>query len=114
MKNSEKPSKEKTSSESKKKEEKLDYNPNITEHDKDILAQKNVHGDGGDDQQLRDRKTEIDFEGNELDVPGRTQAKKSNTGYRDEENQLFSQGGDDKDNLEEDNPRIEDNPKNSK
>lgn len=108
MKNSETYSKETQQSKSTKenKEEKLPYNPNITEHDKDILSQKNVHGDGGDDQQLRDRVDKVDFAGKDLDVPGRNQAKKSNTGLRDEENQLFSQGGDSKDNLEEDNPRI--------
>lgn len=105
MKNSEKSSENKSSKDSKKKDEKLPYNPNITEHDKDILQQKNIHGDGGDDQQLRDRKEEVDFAGKDLDVPGRNKAKKSNTGFRDEENQLFSQGGDDKNNLEEDNPR---------
>ena len=35
------------------KREDLPYNPNVTEHDKDILRQDNIHGDGGDDQQLR-------------------------------------------------------------
>ena len=33
----------------KNKDEKLPYNPNVTEHDRDILSQKNIHGDGGDD-----------------------------------------------------------------
>ena len=106
MKNREKSTDRKNSSESKTKEEKLSYNPNITQHDKDILDQNNIHGDGGDDQQLIDRKEKVDFAGKDLDIPGRNQAKKSNTGFRDEENQLFSQGGDDKDNLEEDKPRI--------
>ncbi|WP_026450007.1 hypothetical protein [Aequorivita capsosiphonis] len=104
MKDTEKKSESKTS-EFKKKDENL-YNPDITEHDKDILSQKNVHGDGGDDQQLRDRKKKVDFAGKDLDVPGRNQAKKSKTGFRDEENQLFSQGGEDNNELEEDNPRI--------
>lgn len=107
MKDTEKSSGNKTSSKSfNKKDEKLDYNPNITEHDMDILSQENIHGDGGDDQQLRDREKKVDFAGKDLDVPGRNQAKKSNTGIRDEENQLFSQGGDDKDNLEENERRI--------
>lgn len=85
-----------------KEEDNLPYNPNITEHDKDMLAQNNIHGDGGDDQQLRDRKDKVDFAGEDLDIPGRNQAKKSNTGYRDEENQLFSQGGEDNEKLEQD------------
>ncbi|CAM3415927.1 hypothetical protein [Aequorivita lipolytica] len=103
MKNSEKHSSPKKQSEIKGENENLPYNPNITEHDKDILSQKNIHGDGGDDQQLRDRKQKVDFEGKDLDVPGRSQAKKSNgNGLRDEENKLFSQGGEDNESLEQD------------
>ena len=89
----------------KNKDEKLPYNPNVTEHDRDILSQKNIHGDGGDDQQLKDRKEKIDFEGRDLDVPGREQAKKNKgNGLRDEENKLFSQGSEDNENLEQDKP----------
>ena len=90
---------------SKKQDKKeLKYNPNVTEHDKDILKQKNIHGDGGDDQQLRERKDKVDFEGSGLDVPGREKAKKQKGNQlRDEENQLFSQGGETKENLEQDN-----------
>ena len=98
--------KEKSTLDTQNKNEKLPYNPNITEHDKEILSQDNIHGDGGDDQQLRDRETKVDFAGEDLDIPGRNQAKKTKTWLRDEENQLFSQGGDTKDNLEEDNLRI--------
>ncbi len=88
-----------------KENEKLPYNPNVTVHDKDMLSQKNIHGDGGDDQQLRDRKQQVDFAGKDLDVPGREQAKKANgNGLRDEENKLFSQGGEDNENLEQDKP----------
>jgi len=89
----------------KNKDEKLPYNPNVTEHDKDILSQKNIHGDGGDDQQLKDRKEKVDFAGKDLDVPGREQAKKNKgNGLRDEENKLFSQGSEDNENLEQDKP----------
>jgi hypothetical protein len=103
MKNSKTTSERKIDSD-KKKEEKLPYNPDVTEHDKDMLSQKNIHGDGGDDQQLRDREEKVDFEGKDLDVPGRNQAKKSKTGLRDEENKLFSQGGEGNENLEQDEP----------
>ncbi len=96
---------EKNTSNKKTKDEKLLYNPNVTERDKDILSQKNIHGDGGDDQQLRDRTEKVDFEGKDLDVPGRKQAKKSNgNGLRDEENKLFSQGGEENESLEQDKP----------
>ncbi|WP_310992007.1 hypothetical protein [Aequorivita marina] len=105
---------DKTTKSSSNKEENPTYNPDLTKHDKDILKQKNIHGDGGDDQQLHDRKKKVDFTGKNLDVPGRQHAKKSKTGYRDEENQLFSQGGEDNENLEADNPRIEDTPSNTK
>lgn len=87
------------------KDEKLPYNPNVTEHDRDILSQKNIHGDGGDDQQLKDREEKVDFAGKDLDVPGREQAKKNKgNGLRDEENKLFSQGSEDNENLEQDKP----------
>lgn len=87
------------------KDEKLPYNPNVTEHDRDILSQKNIHGDGGDDQQLKDRNEKVDFAGKDLDVPGREQAKKNKgNGLRDEENKLFSQGSEDNENLEQDKP----------
>ncbi|WGF91230.1 hypothetical protein [Aequorivita marisscotiae] len=96
----------------KKKEnttnENLPYNPEVTDHDKDILNQKNIHGDGGDDQQLKDRKNKVDFEGKDLDIPGRSKAKKQNNpnGLRDEENQLHSQGGESKNNLERDDAAL--------
>ena len=60
------------------KKENLKYNPEITNQDKAILNQDNIHGDGGDDLQLRDRKNKVDFAGKDLDIPGRTQAKKGN------------------------------------
>ncbi len=101
MKTSEKNSATKKS----KKDENLSYNPNLTKHDKDILLQKNIHGDGGDDQQLRDRAEKVDFKGEDLDVPGRDQAKNSTgKGLRDEENKLFSLGGENNESLEQDKP----------
>jgi hypothetical protein len=86
----------------KTSKENLPYNPNITKHDKDLLRQENIHGDGGDDQQLRDRKEKVDFSGDDLDVPGSNWATKdkSQSGLPDEENQLYSQGGDSKEDLE--------------
>lgn len=76
------------------KNDKEKYNAELTQHDKDILKQDHVHGDGGDDQQLKDRQKPVDFTGSNLDVPGRTQAKKGNgpVGLNDEENKVHSQG----------------------
>ena len=84
------------------------YNSDITEHDKDILNQANIHGDGGDDQQLRDRKKEVDFAGSDLDIPGREDAKKGHgpKGLKDEENGHYSQGIDSKNNLERDDAAL--------
>tara|TARA_R100000353_G_scaffold176130_2_gene149761 strand:- start:61219 stop:61545 length:327 start_codon:yes stop_codon:yes gene_type:complete len=91
-----------------KTEENLPYNPEVTKHDKDILKQENIHGDGGDDQQLRDRNKKVDFEGEDLDIPGSTQARKQNNkpGLPDEENHLYSQGGDRKENLDRDDSAL--------
>lgn len=105
MKNQEHTPKHSTSSKVEKKEEKLPYNPKVTKHDLDILSQEHIHGDGGDDQQLRDRSEKVDFEGKDLDVPGRNRSKKpTGNGLRDEENELFSQGSEDNENLEQDKP----------
>ena len=84
-----------------KKEEK--YNSEITEQEKEMLNQENVHNDGGDDQDLNQRKKDVDFVGNDLDVPYSDKAKKNNgpSGLKDEENDLYSQGGNNND-LEED------------
>jgi hypothetical protein len=92
----------------KTSKENLPYNPNITKHDKDLLRQENIHGDGGDDQQLRDRKQKVDFEGKDLDIPGSKRAEKENnaSGLPDEENHLYSQGGDSKENLERDDAAL--------
>ncbi len=96
----------KTEEESKKR--KISYNAEITKQDKEILNQDNIHGDGGDDQFLKDRKEKVDFAGEDLDVPGRNTAKKGNgpKGLKDEENGLYSQGSDSKNNLERDDAAI--------
>jgi len=80
------------------------YNSDITKHDLEVLGQDNIHGDGGDDQQLKERAQKIDFSGKNLDVPGSTKAKKGQgpNKLNDEENKLHSQGGDSNENLERD------------
>ena len=86
--------------------EKLPYNPEITKEDKEMLRHdnKNIHSDGGDDRDLKERKEDIDFAGKDLDIPGRNTAQKGNGAYglNDEENKLHSQGGERKNNLERD------------
>ncbi len=89
--------------------EKNTYNSDITEHDKDILGDKNrnLRTDGGDDALLDDsnRAQPVDFEGKDLDIPGRTLPEdRSKKKLKDEENQLYSQGGPGNDHLEETDP----------
>lgn len=87
-----------------KKKKDPNYNSDITKHDLDILGSKNenLRKDGGDDQQLIDRDNPVDFEGEDLDIPGRTLPEdRSKKKLKDEENQLYSQGGSDNDALEE-------------
>lgn len=78
---------------SKEKKEKL-YNSNITKEDKKVLGDKtgNIHSDGGDDAQLKNRKKPVDFAGKDLDVPGRTLPEdRDKRDFKDEENQLYSE-----------------------
>ncbi len=80
------------------------YNSDVTKHDLELLGQDHIHGDGGDDQQLKERAQKIDFTGKNLDVPGSNTAKKGQGSNKlnDEENKLHSQGGDSNENLERD------------
>jgi len=79
------------------------YNSEITPQERERLNQENVHTDGGDDENLRKRKRKPDFEGKDLDVPYSDKAKKNRgpNGLKDEENGMYSQGGNNND-LEED------------
>jgi len=96
-----------SNTENKLKNEKNEtsYNADITAEDLKILGQdfeNNIRQDGGDDISLINRKEEVDFSGKDLDVPGRNAASKKTTNrIKDEENMLYSQGGESKENLEE-------------
>lgn len=88
-------------------EKNLSYNPEVTKEDLDALQHDNIHTDGGDDEFLRERIKKVDFTGSDLDVPGSKTARElRKKGMPDEENQLFSQGGPDKENLEEDDSAL--------
>lgn len=79
------------------------YNPNITKEDLQALGEKkrNLRSDEGDDEQLRDRNRKVDFEGKNLDVPSRTLPEdRSKEELKDEENQHYSIGGDNHQDLE--------------
>lgn len=90
--------------ETKKDNETKNYNPKITEQDKNKLGERTVQqrtDQQGDDAQLSDREKPVDFTGKQLDVPGRTLPSERNTKLKDEENQLYSQGGGHNDHLED-------------
>lgn len=88
-------------------EKDLLYNPEVTKEDLESLQHENIHTDGGDDEFLRERIKKVDFTGSDLDVPGSKTARElRKKGMPDEENQLFSQGGSDKENLEEDDSAL--------
>ncbi|HEY5826557.1 MAG TPA: hypothetical protein VIT44_19435 [Cyclobacteriaceae bacterium] len=58
--------------------------------------------DEGDDELLRARNSKVDFSGKDLDVPGSELDDESESiGSEDEENNSYSIGGDNHDNLEE-------------
>lgn len=81
------------------------YNEELTNADKKKLGDKagNLRRDGGDDRQLINRERPVDFEGEELDVPGRKLPEdKTKKELKDEENQLYGIGGDDHEDLEQD------------
>ena len=56
----------------------------------------------GDDEVLKGRAYPVDFSGEDLDVPGAQQDADEETGNEDEENKLYSLGGENHEDLEED------------
>lgn len=56
----------------------------------------------GDDEVLEDRVYPVDFSGEDLDVPGTDQEESDEAGNEDEENKLYSLGGENHEDLEED------------
>lgn len=95
----------------KKKKEKLPYNPEITEEDKKNLGDiaQNLRNDSGDDLVLKNREKKVDFAGKNLDIPGRREnkkKKKKTDTLKDEENELYSQGSEENENLEQDTEHL--------
>ncbi len=74
----------------------------VTKEDKKNLGNANVHNDNGDDDLLRKRKRPANFAGSELDIPGaELDDARARTGNEDEENNVYSLGGDRHEDLEE-------------
>lgn len=86
---------------------KLNNDSDLTDDDLKALGDENLNMDGGDDEQLRNRQFETDFSGEDLDVPGsEDDDEMEGIGSEDEENNLYSIGGDNHEDLEEDPNRI--------
>lgn len=84
------------------KKENTKYNSDITKEDLQALGDKsgNLRNDNFDDELLKN-KVNTDFTGKDLDVPGRKLPKdKTKKTLKDEENQLYSFGSEQNENLE--------------
>jgi len=85
------------------------YNPNITEADKKALGDKagNLKTTRSEDDILKQREKDVDFAGKDLDVPGRDlPSQRTKKDLKDEENQLYSQGGPGNEDLERTNEHV--------
>ena len=88
-----------------KSPEELAKEAELTKEDKEALGPKDLSLDGGDDEQLLDRVDPVDFDGTELDIPGRNlDDDQEDRGNEDEENNHYSLGSDDNDQLERGEP----------
>ncbi|MFC5625061.1 hypothetical protein [Algoriphagus winogradskyi] len=73
--------------------EELAKEAKVTKEDLQALGPKdaNLSQDGGDDEQLLERKRKVDFTGDGLDVPGsELDDEQERIGSEDEENNLYS------------------------
>ncbi|MBL0744607.1 hypothetical protein [Chryseolinea lacunae] len=74
----------------------------LTKDDFEALGDKELESDG-DDQLLKDRVYPVDFAGDDLDIPGSSDDDaQEDIGNEDEENNSYSLGGDNHNDLEED------------
>ena len=79
----------------------------LTEEDYEALGPRDLSLDGGDDEQLKHRVWPVDFAARDIDVPGsELDDRNEMVGSEDEENNSYSLGGDEKENLEDDPTRT--------
>lgn len=84
---------------------KPDNKSNLTDEDREALGPKDLSLDMNDDEQLKHRTEPVDFAGTDLDIPGSELDDASEAlGSEDEENNNYSLGGDNHENLEESRP----------
>src|SRR5690606_6523381 len=88
-----------------KSAEELAKEAQLTKEDQEALGPRDLSLDGGDDEELLDRVEQVDLEGTELDIPGRNRDDdQEGRGNEDEENNHYSLGSDDDDQLERGEP----------
>jgi hypothetical protein len=74
----------------------------VTFEDLEALGPKDLSMDMGDDEQLKHRTRPVDFSAQDLDIPGsELDDEKEEIGSEDEENNSYSLGGDNHEDLEE-------------
>jgi hypothetical protein len=79
----------------------------LTKEDYEALGPRDLSLDGGDDEQLKHRVWPVDFAARDIDVPGsELDDRNEMLGSEDEENNSYSLGGDEKENLEDDPTRT--------
>ena len=78
----------------------------LTKEDYEALGPRDLSLDGGDDEQLKHRVWPVDFAARDLDIPKGDEERIDALGQGDEENDHYSLGGDDKENLEDDPTRT--------
>lgn len=79
----------------------------ITAEDIEALGPRDLSMDGGDDEELKHRTHPVDFSGDDLDVPGSEDDDEAeNIGSEDEENNLYSLGGDRHEDAQDENPDV--------
>lgn len=79
----------------------------LSKEDLEALGPEDLSMDMGDDEILKQRVDEVDFTGNELDVPGAEQDDAmENVGSEDEENNFYSLGGDAHEDAQDENPDV--------
>jgi hypothetical protein len=74
----------------------------VTSEDMEALGPKGLSMDMQDDERLKQRANKVDFEGKDLDIPGRgMDDDQENIGAEDEENNHYSLGSDENDQLDQ-------------
>lgn len=74
----------------------------VTAEDLEALGPEDLSMDMGDDEQLKHRNRPVDFSAQDLDIPGsELDDDKEEIGSEDEENNSYSLGGDNHEDLEE-------------